>query len=99
MADLNVPLMRPRKQRGGSFTVKGWVFMLLVAAFLASAALNLAYHHLLQQYQLNDLFQRSLVVALGPFTESDWNEDTYAVHPLDESEPVCDAFTPCYVRI
>lgn len=82
-------------QRGGSFTVNGWLALLLLAAGLASAATNIyRARHKCIEIVLPTQMLPTLVVTPEPA------EEFGTVHAFPPGREVCDSFdTICWTKI
>jgi hypothetical protein len=91
------------KQRGGGFTVNGYLAMLLLAVAVASGAFNW-YQHKHRTIEINVALPAMKIVG-HTSRITDWDEDSYKTHvfPADtaEANKVCGAFNvvQCWIRI
>lgn len=82
------------KQRGGSFTVSGWLAILLLAICALEAV---SIRHLLAHRQM--VIQMSGLPALKISPPAD-DDDEYVTHAFPENREVCSGFdTICWIRI
>jgi hypothetical protein len=79
------------KQRGGSFTVSGWLALALLAAGAASAATNL---YLARHRTIEVSFPSEPTEVHPP------KDDLYEMHAFPDGQEVCDSFdTICWIKI
>lgn len=84
----------PGAQRGGSFTVSGWVALLALAALAAVALYVMHNRHISPRCILYDTFHTSTE------TSHTSSSDYYETHTFPPGMPSCDvANTICYTRI
>jgi hypothetical protein len=85
-------------QRGGAFTVSGWVALALLAVTVTAASTSywLGTHRTLRISCPATLHLRPTVLRASPR----WGEDSYKTHIFPADERVCTAFgNECWIRI